>query len=107
MSIAGITCTVVPLRLRRQRGASLTAPLPLSQGKKVLQDTPSPVLTFLRVKLRGIQVIPPQYRSKIHSVVRRGDDYRSVLGRSVVRMHEVREGPVGDASQERTGPLLV
>src|SRR5215211_9152649 len=102
MSMHGITCTRFSPRLRRwrapsltgarspplrgRRGASLTAPLPLTQGNKVLQDAQTPVLTFFRVKLRGIEVVTPQHRGECHTVIRRGDYCRSILWRGIVRM---------------------
>src|SRR5215510_10801296 len=93
--------------LRGRRGASLTAPLPLAQGKKILQDAQAPVLTFLGVKLRGIEVVAPQHRGKLHTVIRRGDYGISILGRGIVRMHEIGKGDIGDTCEEGTRALLL
>src|SRR5262249_8949043 len=107
MSMHGITCTRFSPRLRRRRGHSLTCPLPLTQGKKVLQDAQAPVLTFLRVKLRGIEVVAPQYRGEFHTIIRRGNHCRRILGCGIVRMHEIGKSAVRNSYEEGASALLL
>jgi len=76
--------------------------LTFRQLDKIFQQLQADLLTFLRVKLRGVNIVAPDGRRKVVAVIRARRDDGLVHRLRIKAVHEINVAAAGDAAIERT-----
>src|SRR6266536_5767063 len=95
---------VPPVRIVQPTHGETPVPLPASsRGRldKILEQLQADLLAFLRVKLRGKHVIPPNRRGETFAVCRARRHDRCVNRLREEAVHEINVAAAGNAAQDR------